>query len=256
MDHRQDGPRPPPQSPRQTPESAASSLVRRALGLCQTLRGWPDEVLDRLANIAWVGRYERHEQIMADDPQRRDVLVVASGCVAVDHVDAAGQRFLLSMYGPGDITSLIRLLTDAPFHFGFHAREPSTVVHIPCDAMTAVLDAHPILWKDLCLLMLARTHQSILLQQQRSSGQVTQMVADSVVQLARARGQDGAALAGGGVQVSQTELAAMLSVSRQTINKVLQGLQRAGLLTVRYGRLEGVDLSRLSRLAQGHGDGP
>jgi len=67
----------------------------------------------------------------------------------------AGQRFLLSMYGPGDITSLIRLLTDAPFHFGFHAREPSTVVHIPCDAMTAVLDAHPILWKDLCLLMLA-----------------------------------------------------------------------------------------------------
>ena len=184
------------------------------------------------------------------------MLVVASGCVAVDHVDAAGQRFLLSMYGPGDITSLIRLLTDAPFRFGFHAREPSTVVHIPCDAMTAVLDAHPILWKDLCLLMLARTHQSILLQQQRSSGQVTQMVADSVVQLARARGQDGAARARGGVQVSQTELAAMLSVSRQTINKVLQGLQRAGLLTVRYGRLEGVDLPRLSRLAQGHGDGP
>ena len=256
MGHRQGGARPPPQSPKQTPESAASSLVRRALGLCQTLRGWPDEVLDRLSGIAWVGRYERHEQIMADDPQRRDVLVVASGCVAVDHVDAAGQRFLLSMYGPGDITSLIRLLTDAPFHFGFHAREPSTVVHIPCDAMTAVLDAHPILWKDLCLLMLARTHQSILLQQQRSSGQVTQMVADSVVQLARARGQDGAARARGGVQVSQTELAAMLSVSRQTINKVLQGLQRAGLLTVRYGRLEGVDLPRLSRLAQGHGDGP
>ena len=119
MGHRQGGACPPPQSPRQTPEAAASSLVRRALGLCRTLRGWPGEVLDRLSGIAWVGRYERHEQIMADDPQRRDVLVVASGCVAVDHVDAAGQRFLLSMYGPGDITSLIRLLTDAPFRFGF-----------------------------------------------------------------------------------------------------------------------------------------
>ena len=236
--------------------AAASSLIRRALGLCRMLRGWPGEVLDQLAAVSWVGRYQRHEQIMADDPQRREVLVVASGCIAVDHIDASGQHFLLSMYGPGDITSLIRLLTDAPFHFGFHAREPSTVVHLPCDAMMAVLDAHPILWKDLCLLMLARTQQSILLQQQRSSGQVTQMVADSVVQLARARGQDGAALAGGGVQVSQTELAAMLSVSRQTINKVLQGLQRAGLLTVRYGRLEGVDLPRLSRLAQCHGDGP
>ena len=251
MGHRQGGACPPPQSPRQTPEAAASSLVRRALGLCRTLRGWPGEVLDRLSGIAWVGRYERHEQIMADDPQRRDVLVVASGCVAVDHVDAAGQRFLLSMYGPGDITSLIRLLTDAPFRFGFHAREPSTVVHIPCDAMTAVLDAHPILWKDLCLLMLARTHQSILLQQQRSSGQMKQMVADAVVQLVRARGLDTAAPGAVCVRVSQTELAAMLSVSRQTVNKVLQALCQAGLLRVHYGRLEGINLGRLERVARG-----
>ena len=123
--------------------AAASSLIRRALGLCRMLRGWPGEVLDQLAAVSWVGRYQRHEQIMADDPQRREVLVVASGCIAVDHIDASGQHFLLSMYGPGDITSLIRLLTDAPFHFGFHAREPSTVVHLPCDAMMAVLDAHP-----------------------------------------------------------------------------------------------------------------
>ena len=65
MGHRQGGACPPPQSPRQTPEAAASSLVRRALGLCRTLRGWPGEVLDRLSGIAWVGRYERHEQIMA-----------------------------------------------------------------------------------------------------------------------------------------------------------------------------------------------
>ena len=41
MGHRQGGACPPPQSPRQTPESAASSLVRRALGLCQTLRFGP-----------------------------------------------------------------------------------------------------------------------------------------------------------------------------------------------------------------------
>ena len=163
----------------------------------------------------------------------------------------AGQRFLLSMYGPGDITSLLRLLTDAPFHFGFHAREPSTVVHLPCDAMMAVLDAHPILWKDLCLLMLARTQQSILLQQQRSSGQMKQMVADAVVQLVRARGLDTAAPGAVCVRVSQTELAAMLSVSRQTVNKVLQALCQAGLLRVHYGRLEGINLGRLERVARG-----
>ena len=231
--------------------AAASSLIRRALGLCRMLRGWPGEVLDQLAAVSWVGRYQRHEQITADDPQRREVLVVASGCIAVDHIDASGQHFLLSMYGPGDITSLIRLLTDAPFHFGFHAREPSTVVHLPCDAMMTVLDAHPILWKDLCLLMLARTQQSILLQQQRSSGQMKQMVADAVVQLVRARGLDTAAPGAVCVRVSQTELAAMLSVSRQTVNKVLQALCQAGLLRVHYGRLEGINLGRLERVARG-----
>jgi len=235
--------------------TAGTSLIHRALGLCKVLHGWPDDVLEALAAAAWMGRYERHEQLLVNDPQRRDVLVVASGCISVDHVGVSGDRFLLSVYGPGDVTSLIRLLADAPFHFSFHARERSSVVHIPGDAMVAVLDAHPILWKDLCLLMLARTQQSIVLQQRRFAGQLTPMVADAVVQLARIRaGTPGARLPAGGASVtmSQTDLAAMLSVSRQTINKELGRLRQLGLLRVRYGRLEIIDFDRLRQLA-GHG---
>lgn len=237
------------------PGVAGTGLIRRALGLCKVLRGWPDDVLEALAAAAWMGHYERHEQLLVNDPQRRDVLVVASGCISVDHVDVSGERFLLSVYGPGDVTSLIRLLADAPFHFSFHARERSSVVHIPGDAMVAVLDAHPILWKDLCLLMLARTQQSIVLQQRRFAGQLTPMVADAVVQLARIHaGTPSARRPAGGVSVamSQADLAAMLSVSRQTINKELGRLRQLGLLQVRYGRLDIIDFDRLQQLA-GHG---
>jgi DeoR/GlpR family transcriptional regulator of sugar metabolism len=51
------------------------------------------------------------------------------------------------------------------------------------------------------------------------------------------------------LRISQSDLAAMLSVSRQTINKELRLLEQRGLLQAAYGRLTIVDLAGLLRLA-------
>jgi len=51
------------------------------------------------------------------------------------------------------------------------------------------------------------------------------------------------------LRISQSDLAAMLSVSRQTINKELRLLEQRGLLQAAYGRLTLVDLAGLGRAA-------
>jgi DNA-binding GntR family transcriptional regulator len=51
------------------------------------------------------------------------------------------------------------------------------------------------------------------------------------------------------LRISQSDLAAMLSVSRQTVNKELRLLEQRGLLQAAYGRLTIVDLAGLLRLA-------
>lgn len=235
------------------PPADASALIRRTFGLCRMMRHWPDPVLDELVAASRLGRYDRHEQILADNPLRREVLVVASGCVAVDSVDASGARFLLAVHGPGDLTGLMRLLDETEFVYNFHAHEPSVLAHVPAEALQAVLDAHPPLWKDVCLLMLSRAHDQIVARRELTLGRLDRQVAGVVLQLAQVHGQQSSGDGGSAlfVRVSQSDLAAMLSVSRQTVNKEIRQLEQRGLLQAEYGRLEIRNLPELARIAQG-----
>jgi CRP/FNR family transcriptional regulator, cyclic AMP receptor protein len=57
--------------------------------------------------------------------------------------------------------------------------------------------------------------------------------------------------AGISLKVSQNDLAAMVSVSRQTINRELARLTRQGVISVEYGRLTILDPASLRALAEG-----
>lgn len=232
------------------PDTAATALIRRAIGLCSLMRNWPPQALDRLAQTAWLGRYQRREPILVNQPRRREIFIEVSGAVTVDSVDADGTRFLLTTFAPGEAGGLIRLLEDRAFVYSFHAAQPTALVHIPCAPMRAVLDAHPLLWKDVCLVALQRSHEQILQQRRRGLGRLDQRVADAVLQLAHQQAAADAPGAGLIVQATQSDLAAMLSLSRQTVNKVLARLVQGGLLRVDYGRLALLDVPALRRLTE------
>lgn len=220
------------------------------------LSTWPVHALDELAKVARLRGYKREQQVLANDPQRRDIYIVASGSVAVDSIDESGSRFLLTIFGPGEALGWIRLLEDTRFVYHYQAREATVLVQIPVDVMRCVLDAHPLLWRHLCLEMLRRSHQQILAQRRQTFRHFERRLVDAVLQTARTverRGQDGAHLS---VRLSQSELAAMLSVSRQTVNKQLQRLQARGLLHAEYGRLVIRDQPGLERIARDETDSP
>lgn len=222
------------------------ALIRRALGLCHLLRHWPGEVLDELAGAATLGRYARRQQVMAGDPLRREVMVVVSGCLEVGGVDAMGARFVLSLHGAGDILGLARMLEHTQFVYDYHAHQPTVLVEIPGASFLALLDAHPLLWKDICLLVLARMHELIVVQQRHAFSNIDNRVAELLARLAPTHGKPAPQGQGVVLRISQSDLAAMLSVSRQTINKELRLLERRGLLRVAYGRLILLDLPGLS----------
>lgn len=238
-----------------TPFPDTTALIRRAIGLCGLMRNWPREALDRLAQSAWLRQYERREPILVNQPRRREISIVVSGAVAVDSVDADGTRFLLTTFATGEAAPLIRLLEDRVFVYSFHAAQPTVLVHIPCEPMRAVLDAHPLLWKDVCLVALQRSHEQILQQRRRGLGRLDQHVADAVLQLAREQAPATPAGQVFDVQASQSDLAAMLSVSRQSVNKELARLQGKGVLRVDYRRLTVLDARALQHLAEGRPSG-
>lgn len=227
------------------------ALIGRALRLCTMLRNWPDRVLDRLTAVANLQRYERRTQVLANDRQRREVLVVVSGCLEVSGVNAAGAKFVLSMHGAGEILGLVRLLEIPQRMYDYHAHEDTVLVHLPSDGMRAILDEHPLLWKDVALLALERQRESILMMQRRAFGELDQSVAEALVRLSLFNGQPTEDGRGVLLRVSQSDLAAMVSVSRQTINKELRLLAQRGLVSAEYGRLVIHDIAALRRLADG-----
>lgn len=223
--------------------------MARALRVCTMLRHWPDTVLAHVSAGSRLERYPKRAQVLSREPHQRDVLAVVTGSLEVSGVDASGTKFVLSILGPGEIVGLIRLLKGVEPLYDYHAHEHTLVVHIPADHLSGVLDAQPTLWKDVALLALARQQDSIASLQRRSFRRIDQSLAETILRLVHVSGRAAPGSRAVTLHVSQSDLAAMVSVSRQTINKELAQLAKHGVLSAAYGELTIHDLDALAVLA-------
>lgn len=98
--------------------------------------------------------------------------------------------------------------------------------------------------KDLLLLTLCRRLRSLYALQEEISLSLHQRVARAVLRLAYTHGCN----EGEGrlyIKLSQEDLGSMLGASRQSINRELQVLKKAGVLNLDYGRIYVTDLASL-----------
>ena len=117
--------------------------------------------------------------------------------------------------------------------------------------LAAILDAEPILWRDVALLRCARHGDSLRLLGDHNLGSLDQRMAATLVDLARIHG-----IAGGqgielGLRLPQEQLGAMLGVTRQSVNKLLRGFEAAGLIAIDYNRITIRDPAALDAIAEG-----
>ena len=207
-------------------------------------------MLARISAGSRLEHYARGAQVLAHEPRQRDLLVVVSGSIEMSGVNAGGARFVLARAGPGVIVNLVRLLPGLASTYYCHAIEDSLLVHMPADHFGAVLDDHPTLWRDMTMLALSRQQDSIVTLQRRGFGLLEQSLAEALLGILRTQGAQATASAPIRLRVSQEDLAAMVSVSRQTINKGLRLLTQSRILSVAYGELEIHDPAALQQLAE------
>lgn len=213
---------------------------------------WPDARRADLMKSARLERYSRRTQVLAHDRHRRELLVVVSGCLEISSMSSHGRKYVNALLGPGQVAPLVRLLEEVPLAYDYHAHEDSVIIHLPCDAVIAVLDAEPILWRDVAKLGLQRQRLSIVLLQNQMLNSVHGRVAATLMSLIHFYGGQGdGEHANPLVRLSQNDLAAMLGLSRQTINKELGLLVEEGAIDLSYKRIRIVDAERLQRIAAG-----
>lgn len=226
------------------------ALIRNALGNAEFFADWRPEMIARVAQGAKLRRYERGEQVPAGAGSARQALVVVSGFLEVSQMTSAGRRFVLGIIGPGATTGLIRLCSDMPMEYGHVVRERAAVVHFSCDNALAALNSEPSYWSGVTERLLGRHAELIdTVLEQLVNGPADQRIAATLQRLGILFGVQGGEGVRLRLRLSQDDLADMLCVSRQTVNKELKRLEDSGVIACTYNTVTIVDPQGLASIA-------
>ncbi len=226
----------------------------QSLRLCPLFADWPADCLRELASSAYLQHYRRRAPLDVGDGREQDILLVVSGSIDMNVTSADGGKYTLAVLGPGQITRLLHLLGEVPRLFTARAREDSQILHIPVAAMQRVLDTDPLLWRSVARFVLQRFHLNVESQRDWALGSVRRRMALVLINLAHRYGDLGSRgrPIDTELRVTQSELASMLGVSRQTVAGEMRSLKDEGVVEIRAGyRLVVLrDMSALLRIAQ------
>lgn len=172
----------------------------------------------------------------AGDPSN-GLWAVLDGQVQLKGYPAAGLELLLPILSPGTWFGETSTLDGLPRPTDAIVLESARVVHLPMAGVARAAAAAPELYRDLGVL--ACQHQRVAL------GFIAQTVAHPVrVRLAlllAGQLQDGRAV----LKMRQEDLAMLVGVSRQTLNRHLNALARDGIINLAYAEITVRDLTRL-----------
>jgi CRP-like cAMP-binding protein len=124
---------------------------------------------------------------------------------------------------------------------------PCTLLQVPQQALLNILDETPQYWRDLALLMSQKLRLSFIGLEQLSLMPASVRLAHRLLMIIEGYGDIEHSKRR--LQLPQEDLAAMLSLSRQTTNALLKDLQAQGIVRLGYGEIEILDAQRLREAA-------
>jgi CRP-like cAMP-binding protein len=196
--------------------------------------------LQALASRAVVKRYRRGEAIVRQGDPGDSLHVVVEGVVRITSLSPSGEEFTFATMRPGESVGELSLLDGRARSANAIASEATRTLVIDRSDFLAWLLDHPAAAVTLL--------ESLSLMVRRLSDTVTDLTSlDLAHRLAKlllhlANGEGGESLSGQvRVRITQDELASMLGVSRQSVNKELNRLAGEGWLTLARGSVTLID---------------
>ncbi len=227
------------------------ATVAEALRRCALFSRVDDTTLLRCIALLRTRRYRRGETIFHQGDAGDSLHVIESGAVKIVLPSPEGEEeAIIATLGPGDFFGELALLDGAERSATAIAHE-ATVTHVlRRDAFEALVDSEPDLRRALVAGLVAElrrlTHHVGELHFLNLPGRL----ARRIVRLAR----EADPAAGGEVRLpwaySQSELAAMIGGTRQTVNRLLADFAAEDLIRIERDVLVVPDLARLERAAE------
>jgi CRP/FNR family transcriptional regulator, cyclic AMP receptor protein len=227
-----------------------SALIRQGFALSEVFSSWPRELLERLQPASRLRRYVRAELVHSEASGGPEVLIVVAGHIMVERIHPDGSHAPLAILGPGFVVGISRGLSpdDDPLH-SYRAHGDVIVIHLPAPVVFRTLSSEVLLWKNMARALSKQHRQIVTTVLDQLTGNTRQRLAAAIGGLARIYGvEDGTRRLR--LRLSQDDLAAMLQVTRRSINKEMRMLEDMALIRSEYNGVVVLDLPTLRKLGQ------
>lgn len=206
--------------------------------------GLPGAFADDLLAAARLRPLTDGQQLFARGDAPSGLYAVVEGVIRVSGVDPSGKEAVLALLEPPTWFGEISVFDGLPRTHDATAEGEATLVEVAPGPLAAVLAADPARWRALGLLMAHQLRLVFVALEDLALQPPAQRVARRLAMMARGYGERGEG-SRRVVEVRQEQLAQMLAMSRQTTNQILKDLEARGLVRLKYGEVEIVDLAAL-----------
>lgn len=203
--------------------------------------GVPAGELAPLAAVSFPRRFGRGQIVFSHGEPGDHLFVIRHGRVKITTSSPHGDELVLTVLGPGDVLGEVSLVDGGPRSAGAEALERSELLAVPVAGARTVLIEHP----EALLRMAIELTASL----RRLTGTAADLVFLDLPRRLAKLIVAGAADARLTQQLNQSELAAMLGASRQTVNRALGRLQQRGWILLEGSDITVVDARALSAFA-------
>lgn len=209
--------------------------ARAVLKANRLFRDLPDEAIDRLAGIAVRRSCRRGTRIFNQGDPGDSLLGLIAGQVRISAQTAGGKEAFLNLLEPGDSFGEISVLDGKLRTASADAVGDIELFVIRRGDLLALIIKQPKLATHLIELLCSRLRWTSELIEEAAFLPAPARLARRLLRLADEHGSNDAGLIT--LKLSQAELAAFLSVSRQIVNQILQGWRRRGWISLGRGRV-------------------
>jgi CRP-like cAMP-binding protein len=207
----------------------------------------PVPLQDSLLAAARVRRLSPGQRLFKRGDPPCGLYAVLEGSVRIGAVSEQGKEALLSLVESPHWFGEICLFDGQPRTHDAFALGHCVLLHIPQTVLLRLLDEQPAYWRQLALLMSQKLRLTFINLEQLSLMPTAARLAHRLLMIAEGYGEIDPPRRV--LQLPQEQLASMLSLSRQTTNQILKDLQGQGIVNLKYGEIEILDVERLRKLA-------
>ena len=210
-----------------------------------SLQHWSEGAAATLVDAGYEKTWLHGELVVPYQADCKEILIVLAGALEASWVSASGARVIGEYIQPDSVINIIPALDRKGSLCDMYARGTVRLYHIPREVMLDLFERQPALMRGFFELICSRNRE--LNDRFRFSrlADFSARVAERLLSLAERYGNAVDAGVEIGLKLSQDDLAALLGVSRQSINKELRAFADRGWIEIRYGQITIVDSAAL-----------